>query len=178
MSRSSDVVPADERDAALFRAHVGPVTPLPLQNHIAPPRPSLQARVRVRRDTPPLLDTLSDYSGDNAPEDYLHNGLSRIAFRRLRRGSYPVQDCLDMHGLSGDGARQLLQQFLHSAENAGMRCVQVIHGKGTNSPGGHALLRTLTRNWLTQHPQVLAFCPAQPESGGSGAVLILLRVSS
>ena len=42
---------------------------------------------------------------------------------------------------------------------------------------GEAVLRRLTRNWLTQHPQVLAFCAAPPQAGGDGAVVILLKIS-
>ena len=51
----------------------------------------------------------------------------------------------------------------------------VIHGKGMNSPGGEAVLRKLTRHWLTQRSDVLAYCDAIPRDGGKGAVLVLLK---
>ena len=165
-------------DAALFRASIGKITPLAEQNRISPPRPSTQARVRAPDSAQAIPDTLSDCLSKNSPEEYLGNGLSRIAFRKLRRGSHPVQDTLDLHGYQIDAARRLLQEFLFEAAQQQLRCVLVIHGKGANSPGGEAVLRELTRSWLTQHPQVLAFCTAPANLGGSGAVMILLKVVS
>lgn len=165
-----------EGDAELFRAEVGNVTPLTEQNRISPPRPSTQARVRTQASHHQIPDTLSDGSPANSPEEYLGNGLSRLTFRKLRRGSYPVQDNLDLHGYQIDAARRLLQQFLFEAAQHQLRCVLVIHGKGANSPGGEAVLRELTRSWLIQHPQVLAYCKAPANLGGSGAVMILLKV--
>ncbi len=99
-----------------------------------------------------------------------------MTLRKLRRGHWPVQDSLDLHGNNSDTARKLLQEFLHEAVQRGLRCVLVIHGKGTNSRDGEAILRKLARHWLAQYPQVLAYCDATPENGGSGAVLLLLKV--
>jgi len=98
-----------------------------------------------------------------------------MALRKLRRGGWPVQDKLDLHGNNSDAARKLLQEFLYAAIQRGSRCVLVIHGKGLNSRGGEAVLRKLTRYWLTQLPQVLAFCNAPPGEGGAGATLVLLK---
>jgi DNA-nicking Smr family endonuclease len=167
---------AGKEDAALFHAAVGNVTPLAEQNRIPPPQPATQARVRATASSHTLQDTLSDSLHDNSPEDYLSNGISRLTLRRLRRST--VQDSLDLHGSSVEAARMLLQQFLFEAMLHQLRCVLVIHGKGINSQGGEAVLRTQTRHWLTQHPQVLAFCAASPRAGGSGAVLILLKTNS
>jgi DNA-nicking Smr family endonuclease len=163
----------DEEDAALFRVTVGKVTPLAEQNRIALPPPPVQTRVRSTASPHTLADTLSDFLCEAAPADFLRNGLSRLTLRKLRRSA--IQDSLDLHGHSGDAARQLLQEFLHQAAQNQLRCVRVIHGKGMNSPGGEAVLRTLARNWLAQHPQVLAYCAASPAAGGDGAVLILLK---
>ncbi|MDZ4200924.1 MAG: Smr/MutS family protein [Gallionella sp.] len=163
-------------DAALFRAAVGEVNPLPEQNriipHSEPRRPFLQASDTV------LPDTLSDSCHSEPPDDYLSNGLSRMTLRKLRRGHWTIHDSLDLHGLNTDDARKLLQHFLHEAEQQAARCVLVIHGKGMNSPDGTAILRRLTRHWLTQHPRVLAYCDAPAKEGGSGAALILLRLLS
>ena len=108
----------------------------------------------------------------------MSNGLSRMTLRKLRRGTWPIQDSLDLHGNNTDAARRLLQEFLHEATQRNLRCVLVIHGKGLNSQGGEAVLRELTRHWLTQHRQVLGYCDAQPRNGGSGAVLVLLKTGS
>ncbi|MGA7749110.1 MAG: Smr/MutS family protein [Gallionella sp.] len=170
-------------DAALFRAAVGTVKPLPEQNRISP-RPAPRKPLLRRAVPPPAIpDTLSDFADPdfafrNAPDEYLSNGFSRLALRKLRRGGWPVQDSLDLHGNNSDAARKLLQEFLHEAMQRELRCVLVIHGKGLNSQSGEAVLRKLTRNWLTQHPRVLGYCDALPKEGGSGAVLVLLKTGA
>lgn len=166
--------PIEPEDAALFRAAVGDVQPLPEQNRteLQKPRKPLP---RVPSTPPPIPDTLSDFAAENAPDVFLRNGLSRMILRKLRRGHWPVEESLDLHGNTGDAARILLQEFLHEAAQRGLRCVLVIHGKGMNSPGGSAVLRRLTRHWLAQRPDVLAYCDALPTDGGSGAVLVLRK---
>jgi len=165
-------------DGALFRASIGKTIPLPEQNRYIPTPTPIPTRVRddVTRHT--IADTLSDFPFDNSPEAFLRNGLPRLTLRKLKRGTYAVEDELDLHGNQSDAARLVLQEFLHEAAQRRLRCVRVIHGKGMNSRGGDAVLRRLTRNWLTQHPQVLAFCAAATGQGGEGAVLILLKISS
>jgi DNA-nicking Smr family endonuclease len=164
-------------DATLFRAAVGDVKPLPRQNHATIHRPPRWPLPRNSEAHETIPDTLSDFSAGELPDAYLANGLSRMMLRKLRRGQWPVQDSLDLHGLDSDAARRLLQEFLHEAKRDGLRCVLVIHGKGMNSPNGEAVLKQRTRHWLIQHPQVLAWCDAPPADGGGGAVLALLRTS-
>lgn len=169
--------PVEPDDAALFRAAVGKVQPLPPQNRNANPPPRRHPLPPHPLPAEPIPDTLSDFSAEEAPDEYLGNGLSRLTLRKLRRGAWPIQDQLDLHGSHTDTARKLLQEFLHEATQHDMRCVLVIHGKGRNSQGGEAVLRRLARHWLIQHPQVLAYCDAPPQNGGSGAVLVLLKSS-
>ena len=164
-------------DAALFRAAVGEVKPLPEQNRIEPQKPPRKPLPRSPAPVSALSDTLSDSGAEDAPNEFLRNGLSRMTLRKLRRNHWPVQDSLDLHGSTGDAARKLLQGFLHETAQRGLRCVLVIHGKGMNSPSGEAVLRKLTHHWLAQHPDVLAYCDAPPRDGGSGAVLVLLKVT-
>ena len=168
--------PQEADDAALFRAAVGAVKPLPEQNRIKPHKPPRKPLPRSPAPPSAIPDTLSDSAAETAPDDFLRNGLSRMTLRKLRRGNWPVQDSLDLHGNTGDAARKLLQTFLHEAAQRGLRCVLVIHGKGMNSPSGEAVLRKLARHWLTQRPDVLAYCAALPKDGGSGAVLVLLKI--
>jgi DNA-nicking Smr family endonuclease len=163
-----------KEDAELFRTAVGAVTPLAENNRTTHTKPVCHAIVRTGSLTPLRVDSLYDNEND-APENYLSNGLSNQLLRKLKRGNFSVQDSLDLHGYTVSAARILLQDFLLNATNEGLRCVLIIHGKGLNSPDGQAILRTLARNWLVQHPQVLAFCSAAPASGGSGAVIILLK---
>ena len=166
-----------EQDTDLFRQALEGVTPLP-------PPDRLVAKPKPRRAPPsatfaaPLPDILSDHgAGDTAINEFLRNGLNRMTLRDLRRGRWPIQDELDLHGLTNDEARKLLAGFLHSAAQGGLRCVNVIHGKGWRSEGRDGILKVNTRHWLTQHPQVLAFCEAPANAGGGGAVRVLLKVT-
>jgi len=163
-------------DGALFRSTIGEISPLPDSNLFTPVKPPLPAKVRDANTQHRVADTLSDFPFENSPEEFLRNGLQKLTLRKLKRGTYPAQAKLDLHGYTSDEARKMLQEFLYDAALRKLRCVRVIHGKGMNSQGGEAVLRRLTRNWLTQHPQVLAFCAAPPEKGGHGAVLVLLKV--
>jgi DNA-nicking Smr family endonuclease len=167
----------DPEDSALFRAAIGDVKLLAKQNRMTPR--SVPRKPFLNSPSLPAVipDTLSDFVPDNIPAEYLSNGLSRMTLRKLRRGTWPVQDRLDLHGNNIDAARKLLQQFLHEAAQRNWRCVLVIHGKGLNSQGGEAVLRKLARHWLTQHQQVLGYCDAPNQEGGSGAALVLLKIT-
>ena len=165
----------EPEDAALFRATVGEVKPVSSQNRANPQNQPRKPLIQPPRQPPAIHDTLSDSGAENAPDEFLRNGLSRMTLRKLRRNRWPIQDKLDLHGSSINTARKLLQEFLHGAIQHESRCVLVIHGKGLNSRDGEAVLRKLSRHWLAQHPQVLAFCDALSEEGGSGAALVLLK---
>lgn len=163
-------------DAAVFRAAIGAVNPLPDSNRVSPSAKTPQPIRRSHSPLPaPIADDISDFGADDNLTEYLSNGLSRQTLRKLRRGFWPVADRLDLHGLGSDEARRLLQNFLHEALQQDLRCVLLIHGKGMNSPDAQGKLRALSRHWLTQHPEVLAWCEAPLPLGGSGAVLALLK---
>lgn len=169
---------SDDEDANLFRTAVGAVTRLPQPDrvlHRSPPRHAYLPGHPTASAT--VADTLSDHSHDAPPDEHCGNGISRLSLRKLARGHWPVQDSLDLHGLFSDAARHALQAFLHHAREQRLRCVLVIHGKGLNSKSGEAILKLRTRHWLIQHPDVLAYCDAPARLGGSGAALVLLRVS-
>lgn len=164
-------------DTDLFRQSLQGVTPLPPPDRITPkPKPRKFAATAAPSSSIP--DTLSDHgAGDTAITEHLANGISRMTLRDLRRGRWKIEDELDLHGLTNDEARKLLAEFLHQAAQRGLRCVNVIHGKGWRSEGRDGILKVNTRHWLAQHPGVLAFCEAPVNAGGGGAVRVLLRQS-
>lgn len=107
-------------------------------------------------------------------------GLDPRVLRRLRRGDFSVQGHLDLHGLSREEARPLLEAFLSAARAAKKRCVLVVHGRGLHSKDQVPVLKDALKRWMTtarfaQH--VLAFATARPHDGGAGAVYVLLRRS-
>ena len=165
-----------EQDTDLFRQSLEGVTPLKPTDRIAPIREPRKLIPRNTHSKTLIADTLSDHgASDIPPDEYLGNGLNRMTLRKLRRGEWPPQDSLDLHGLNSDEARRLLVEFLHHSTQHGLRCVNVIHGKGWRSEGREGVLKSLTRHWLIQHRQVLAFCAAPQNAGGGGAVWVLLK---
>jgi DNA-nicking Smr family endonuclease len=70
--------------------------------------------------------------------------------RRLRRGEYPVDGRLDLHGMTVDEARRALEAFVRKRRADGDRLVVVVHGKGRHSPRGDAVLRGEIGAWLSQ----------------------------
>ncbi|MGZ8256754.1 MAG: Smr/MutS family protein [Gallionella sp.] len=160
--------------AALFQAAVSDVIQLPPATRITHKKPPKFAAFSTpSASSPRLADTLSDFDSGVVPDEFLRNGIARLTLRKLRK--QPIEDRLDLHGLSSDAARVLLQEFLHHACTQTLRCVLVIHGKGMNSQAGIAVLKIRTRHWLMQHDSVLAYCDAPENQGGTGAVLVLLK---
>ena len=98
-------------------------------------------------------------------------------WRRLRRGEYPQEARLDLHGCTVDEARTLLTGFLARARQRGARCVLVVHGKGFRSPGHAPVLKPRVAYWLAHAPEVTAYVSAQPVDGGTGALYVLLKRS-
>ena len=166
--------PHDDNDAAaLFQAAVADVKKLKAHTRITHKKPPKFAAFSTPKHSTSITDTLSDFDSGIVPDEFLRNGIARLTLRKLRK--LPIQDHLDLHGLTSDAARVLLQQFLHHAGAQNLRCVLVIHGKGMNSERGVAVLKIRTRHWLMQHAAVLAYCDAPENQGGAGAVLVLLR---
>lgn len=101
--------------------------------------------------------------------------------RRLRRGAYAVDGKLDLHGQSVEEARSAVTRFVRARRIQGDRAVLLVHGRGSHSPGGHAVLRGELAAWLSQGSaarDVAAFASVPSgwgRSGGpSGAVFVLL----
>ncbi|MDC1312264.1 Smr/MutS family protein [Burkholderiales bacterium] len=105
---------------------------------------------------------------------FLRPGVQHQVLRKLRRNYWVVQDELDLHGSTSDGARILVAEFLSNAKKRGIRCVRVIHGKGHRSSNGEPVLKKKLFRWLQLRADILAYCEAAPKDGGSGATTLLL----
>jgi DNA-nicking Smr family endonuclease len=122
-------------------------------------------------------------AGSPAPESiggadalsFKRPGVRTQVLRRLRRGLYPIEDELDLHGLNQSAARDQLAEFLAFNCDAGHRCVRIIHGKGYRSGARGPLLKIAVDAWLRRHSDVMAFSSARAIDGGTGAVYVLLR---
>jgi DNA-nicking Smr family endonuclease len=119
--------------------------------------------------------TTEDAPSASDPLSFRRPGVREQTLRQLRRGRYPVEDELDLHGLSQSAARDHLAEFIAAGRNAGLRCVRVVHGKGYRSGARGPVLKIAVNTWLRRHTDVLAFTSARAIDGGTGAVYVLLR---
>jgi DNA-nicking Smr family endonuclease len=110
----------------------------------------------------------------DAEQTFRRAGLGSDVVAKLRRGHWKVQAELDLHGHTSDEAHASIVLFFAEARSRGWRCVRVIHGKGLSSPNREPVLKGKVRRWLTHRNEVLAYCEASRNGGGSGAVIVLL----
>jgi DNA-nicking Smr family endonuclease len=113
---------------------------------------------------------------------------------RLIKGRLEIEALLDLHGHRQEEAQKILGDFIRRNHGYGKRCVLVITGKGRSlknqpedehSVGGRyviserkGVLFDLVPAWLAAPGlahYVVAFSPAQPKHGGSGALYVYLR---
>jgi len=106
------------------------------------------------------------------------SGFSPKIMNKLKKGQYPVQDNVDLHGLKKEEAEIAIRDFLLKSRNLGLRCVLIVHGRGLNSKDHIPVLKNMLLQIFKQSPLkkvVLAFSTAMPYDGGTGAVYVLLR---
>ena len=180
--------------AVEFRSSMEGITKLPESDryvhrpvYVAPNRAAQgRAQLSAEDETADVLrasmsDELSDLFDvegmlDEDPSmSYARDGVGPDVVKKLRKRHWPIQDELDLHGLTRDGARDALTDFLHRANRRGVRCVRIIHGIGYGSPKGEPVLRSIVHSWLVQKNDVIAFCAAGRSDGGHGALIALLR---
>jgi DNA-nicking Smr family endonuclease len=118
-----------------------------------------------------------EVSDDGRRVEGRRHGVTPDVARKLRRGMFPIDARLDLHGETAASAAKALEAFLKRERARGERCVLVIHGKGDHSPRGVGILRGEIAAWLSQgggSPHVAAFATATEADGGEGAVYVLL----
>jgi DNA-nicking Smr family endonuclease len=101
-------------------------------------------------------------------------GLDSGSWNRFRSGKLTPERTLDLHGRTAQRAFHALHAFLNAAYNDGVRCVEIITGRGTGETGG--VLRRELPLWLNLpglRPIILA--AAHPHAANQGAVRVLLR---
>ena len=101
-------------------------------------------------------------------------GVDNATWARFRTGKMTASRTLDLHGRTAQRAFHSLVSLLRGAHADGMRCVEVITGRGSGETGG--VLRRELPLWLNLpelRPLVLA--AAHPHALNPGSVRILLR---
>ncbi|MBW2616009.1 MAG: Smr/MutS family protein [Deltaproteobacteria bacterium] len=151
------------------------------------PNPNMKPAHPVRNDELEVMTHLSDLVSGAAEMDitfsdeYIEgsvHGFNRKLMHKLKKGQFPVQDYVDLHGLTKQDAEIRIRDFLLQSNRLGLRCVLVVHGRGLNSEDHIPVLKERLPLWLSRGPvkkMVLAFSTAMPYDGGTGAIYILLR---
>ena len=160
-----------------FRKAVAGTRPLKQAKRVERKSPALAPLPRQRRrdEAAALAESLAGpLSVDDAldtgeDQSYLRDGVARQTLRKLRRGQLAIQAGIDLHGLNREQASAAVDEFLQQCLARGQRCVRIVHGKGLG------VLKAKLRKWLPQRDEVLAYCQAPANDGGSGALLVLLR---
>ena len=141
----------------------------------------------ARNDELEVMAHLSDLVSGNTEMDitfsdeYIEgciHGISQKIMKKLKKGQFPIQDYIDLHGLTKQQAEISMRDFLLKSQQLGLRCVLVVHGRGLNSENHIPVLKERLPIWLTRGPVkrfVMAFSTAMPYDGGTGAIYILLR---
>ncbi|CNI08156.1 Probable DNA endonuclease SmrA [Yersinia aldovae] len=105
------------------------------------------------------------------PTRYVRPGVDHFEVKKLRRGDYPPDMFLDLHGLTQKQAKQELGALIAACKREHVHCACVMHGHGKH------VLKQQTPLWLAQHPDVLAFHQAPKEWGGTAALLVLIELA-
>jgi DNA-nicking Smr family endonuclease len=178
-------------EANIFQSALGGVKRMPEQNRHVPQLPKTAGvAAPVKRklsqaedDAAVLRESLSDlfevdhYLEEDPALNYAAPGVGPDVVKKLRKGHWPVQDELDLHGMRRDTARDAIGDFLRRSSMRNHRCVCVIHGRGFGSKSQEPVLKSMVHSWLVQKEEVVAFCQARSSEGGEGALIVLLRAA-
>jgi DNA-nicking Smr family endonuclease len=107
--------------------------------------------------------------------------LGRRLRQRVARGREPIDDRIDLHGMTQSRAHAALLRFLRRAQADEARIVLVVTGKGTartDADGERGVLKRQVPLWLGLpefRSLVVGFEDAHVGHGGQGALYVRLR---
>jgi DNA-nicking Smr family endonuclease len=173
-------------DSQLLEEALRNVRPLSGPRHAPPASERGPTRAIVSEDAEVLAELSDLIAGQGQfditeTEEYVEGaraGLDPRLIVRLRRGEFPLEAHLDLHGMTQPDSRQALNEFIQESARNGRRTVLVVPGRGLGSPGGRPVLKHAVVQWLSHgmlSGYVLGFVTARPTDGGAGALYVLLR---
>ncbi len=177
MTRKPRLTEADRQQWALYAQQVAPLRgrpkPAPANDPASPavePPPQAAAVTAARSKGRPATRAQAAplAVGDNP------GGVDRATWQRLRSGKLAPMRTLDLHGRTAERAFHALAAFLRAAQADGLRCVEVVTGRGSGEAGG--VIRREFPHWLNRsdlRPLVLA--ASHPHPANPGSVRLLLR---
>lgn len=93
---------------------------------------------------------------------------------RLRPEKRPIDDTIDLHGMTVEDAERALDAFVKRSVSAGYGKVLIVHGKGTDL-GQRAPLRELVQRYVERNPHIGTTGAADVKDGGRGATWAIIR---
>ena len=179
----------EKEDIQFFFEAMADVRPLSKKQRIVTrvPDPKIKPAHPIKNSEQEVVEHLSDLVNGTADfdisfsDEYIEGsvpGLSRKLMRQLKNGQFPIQDHIDLHGLTKGEAEVRIREFLIQSYRLGLSCVLVVHGRGLNSENNIPVLKERLPTWLSKGPAkkiVLGFSTARPYDGGTGAIYVLLR---
>jgi len=100
-----------------------------------------------------------------APEGQQEKLIKGYQVKKISR----VSSRLDLRGERYDLARSILDKYLDDVFLAGLKQVEVIHGKGTGA------LREAVGDLLENNPHISSYRLGRQEEGGSGVTIVTLK---
>lgn len=165
-------------DSSLFKDAIGDIKQIKNDRVVHDKlKPSAKPLQRIADEKKVLEDMLSSQNGDIETGDelsYKLPGVQKRTLKKLKQGQLTVEKELDLHGFNSDQARQKIADFVNVSKAQGLRCLKIIHGKGITRKEG-PILKPQVDSWLRKRSDVLAFCSARQNDGGTGAVYVLLK---
>jgi len=179
-----------QEEANLFQQNMADVTPLQnrFKQHPAVP-PAINSWNVPNSPNDDLL-ALNDLfelvngKGDfdlSYTDEYVEGhikGLSPTIMEKLKLGRFPIQDHLDLHGMSLNQAQESVCSFILNSVSLGKTSLLIIHGRGHRSENGFPILKHNLENiplYKQIKKYILAFTTARPIDGGPGSSYVLLR---
>ena len=127
-------------------------------------------------DLPALSETIASLSSRK---------LDRKTDEKIKKGAFPIEGKLDLHGMRQEEAYNALCHFIETSHAQQKRFVLVITGKGKQETSSEhwtdtnrGILKQRVPDWLSSPPCnqfVLKISDAQPKDGGTGALYIYLK---
>ena len=165
--RRRTLTDADRADWEQFTSPISPLPDTPARP-LPPPQADSPLQARPAAGRPAVSHTPRLAIADQPP------GLDSGTWQRFRTGKLPVARTLDLHGMTVQRAFHAMSSFLRGAHAEGLRCVEVVTGRG-RAEGGGAIRRELPF-WLNQ-PEIrtLVLAAVHPHPANPGSVRLLLR---
>ncbi|MFA7553736.1 MAG: DNA endonuclease SmrA [Spongiibacteraceae bacterium] len=186
----------NDEEIDLFLQEMGDVKPLQLQPKVAIKRSThseLALEARRQAATQEVVKDSNHLSSDHVDLldpyyvlEFKRAGVQNGVFRKLKQGRYTQEARLDLHRMTVAAARKEVFEFVKECSSYDLRSLIIVHGKGNHGQRSHqspkgdtaaALLKSYVNKWLPDLAEVQAYCSAQPQHGGVGAVYVLLRKS-